>query len=103
MRRVGPNAYVLELPSDYGISSTFNILDLVECRKLATIPSEPFRPDLSFKSEPNPEFPPPIIPERGERIKHVLDDQAITIRGKGYQYYLVCWQGRLEFDDSWII
>ena len=102
IRRVGPNAYVLELPPNYGISSTFNILDLVEYREPANIPSEPFEPDLSFESEPEPECPPPNIPERGERIERVLDDQAITTRGKGYQRYLVRWQGRPESDDSWI-
>ena len=29
LQRVGPNAYVLDLPLDLGISSTFNIKDLV--------------------------------------------------------------------------
>ena len=42
VKRVGSNAYVLELPSELGISSTFNITDLVEYREPAVIPSEPF-------------------------------------------------------------
>ena len=52
IEKVGPNAYVLDLPSDWGISSTFNIADLVEYREPAAIPSEYFGPDPSFKSEP---------------------------------------------------
>ena len=42
VKRVGSNAYVLELPPELGISSTFNITDLVEYREPAVIPSEPF-------------------------------------------------------------
>ena len=101
-KRVGSNAYVLELPSDLGISSTFNISDLVEYRAPANIPSEPFEPDHSLESEPTPECPPPNLPVRTERIERVLDDQPISTRNKGYQRYLVRWQGRPESEDSWI-
>ena len=45
IKKVGPYAYVLELPPELGISSTFNISDLVEYREPAMIPSEPFEPD----------------------------------------------------------
>ena len=78
IKRIGSNAYVLELPSDLGISSTFNISDLVEYSAPAIIPSEPFEPDHSFESEPTPECPPPNLPVRTERIECILDDQAIT-------------------------
>ena len=46
IKKVGHNAYVLELPPKFGISSTFNISDLVEYKEPAIIPSEPFGPDL---------------------------------------------------------
>ena len=93
---------MLDLPSDLGISSTFNITDLVEYREPATIPSEAFGPIPSIESDPYPECPPINWPERGERIERILDDQAITTRGRGYQRFLVRWQGRPESDDSWI-
>ena len=35
---------MLDLPLDLGISSTFNIIDLVEYRELAAIPSKAFEP-----------------------------------------------------------
>ena len=82
---------MLELPSDLGISSTFNVSDLVEYRAPATIPSEPFEPDLPVESEPTHECPPVNLPMRNERIERILDDQAITTWNKGYQSYLVCW------------
>jgi len=102
IKKVGPNAYVLELPPKLGISSTVNILDLVEYREPAMIPSEPFGPDPILESEPIPECPPTNWPKRGERIECILDDQAITTRNKGYQRYLVHWQGRSKSENSWI-
>ena len=102
IKKVGPNAYVLELPPEYGISSTFNISDLKEYKGPALIPSEPFEPYNTFESEILPECPPAIPPERKERIDRILDDQSITTRNKGYQRYLVQWQGRPESENSWI-
>ena len=100
--KVGLNAYVLELPPELNISPTFNISDLVEFREPAVIPSEPFGPDPSFKSAPIPECPYTNWPERKDRIERILDDQAVSTRNKGYQRYLVSWQGRPESEDSWI-
>ena len=102
IEKVGPSAYVLELPPELGISSTFNISNQVEYREPAVIPSEPFEPDQILESEPDPECPPTNWPERGERIERILDNQTICTRNKGYQRYLVRWQGRPESEDSWI-
>ena len=103
IKKVGPNAYVLELPPELGISSTFNVADLVEYREPAMIPSEAFGPNPSFESDPIPERPSANWPKRKDRIEKILDDQAITIRNKGYQRYLIRWHGRSESEDSWII
>ena len=101
IRKLGSNAYLLELPQDYGISPTFNISDLTEYKEPALIPSEPFGPYLSSESEYLPECP-PNIPERKERIERILDDQITTTRNRSYQRYLVRWQGRPESEDSCI-
>ena len=102
IKKVGPNAYVLELPPELGISSTFNISDLTEYREPALIPSEPFGPTPSFESDPVPEYPQNTWPERKNRVERILDDQAISTRNRGYQRYLVRWQGQPESEDSWI-
>ena len=52
LKRVGSNAYVVDLPNDYGISSTFNVSDLVAYRDPTAIPSEPFEPSPTVVSDP---------------------------------------------------
>ena len=42
LKRMGPNAYVIDLPYDYGISSSFNIEDSVAYKSPTAIPDTPF-------------------------------------------------------------
>ena len=102
LQKIGSNAYILELPSDLGISLTFNISDLIEYKEPMMIPSEPFRPDHVFESEPVLECPPTTIPQKRENFEQILDDKIVTTRNKDYYRYLVRWQGRPESDNSWV-
>ena len=102
LKKIGSNAYILELPSDLGISPTFNVSDLIEYKEPMMIPSEPFGPDHIFESEPVPEYPPTTIPQKKEKIEQILDDKIVTTRNKDYYRYLVRWQGRPDSDNSWI-
>jgi hypothetical protein len=70
LKRIGSNAYVIELPSDYGISSTFNIEDLVAYKGPATIPDDPFT-----EPSPTPTISPDfdtIPPTSHPHIKNLL-------------------------------
>jgi hypothetical protein len=66
LKRIGFNAYVIELLSDYGISSTFNIEDIVAYKGPATIPDDPFTeppllPPLALTLTPSPQTSHPHI------------------------------------------
>ena len=49
LKRVRSNAYVVDLPPDFGINSTFNVTDLVTFRDLTVIPNDPFEPSPPFE------------------------------------------------------
>jgi hypothetical protein len=104
LKRIGSNAYVIELPSDYGISSTFNIEDLIAYKGPATIPDDPFT-EPSPTPTISPDFdtiPPNIPPTHKESIDAILDEQVILTRDGTVQRFLVRWHGRPESDCTWI-
>ena len=49
LKQIGLNAYVIDLPHDYGISLSFNIEDLVAYKSPTAILDTPF-----YESLPNP-------------------------------------------------
>ena len=100
LKKIRPNAYMLELPPDLDISLTFNVSDLIEYKELALIPSEPFEPD-SIMSKPTFECLPAILPEQSDRVECILDDQTITTQNKCYQRYLVHWKGYPIEERTW--
>jgi len=101
MKSNGPNAYIPEISPNLCISSTFIILDLIESKEPAVIPSESIEPVPFFVSEPTPKQSHIILPFGEEKIERTLDDQAISTWDGDYQHNLVRWQGRLKFENLW--
>ena len=91
LKWIGSNAYVIELSSDSGISSTFNIEDLVAYKGLATIPNNPFI-EPSPTPTISPDFdtiPPNIPPTHKESIDAIFDEQVVFTRDGTVQRFLV--------------
>ena len=104
LSRIGENAYVVDIPHSWGISSTFNVADLASHQA----------PPLSSDGEPSSTGPfserefamestPPILPpDWHERVEEILRE-VIDFSGDGVsRRFLVRWQGRPSEDDAWI-
>jgi len=60
-KKLGSNAYIMDLPSDYGISTTFNVSDLIKYKESISIFSDLFEPNSFDESDPPSECPQPRV------------------------------------------
>ena len=91
LSKVGENGYAIDIPSNWGIHSTFNIEDLVAYKGSIALPSNPpYEPTIE-SNHTIPEFTPNPYPEPSTRsfcadnIESILDDQVTVTRGGSYQ------------------
>ena len=91
LQRVGPNAYVLDLPHDFGISSTFNIEDLIAYHKPLPIPDDPFEIPLNSPSDDPIEtsIPFTLTSAQKDNIDAILDEQVVFNKNGEVQRFLV--------------
>ena len=90
LKRLGENAYLLELPLNLHFNQIFNVEDLYIYHGYHNDVSEEL--DLQL---------PPTLSPRPE-IEYVLDDQLVSTRQGGYQNFLVKWRGKPHFENTWI-
>jgi hypothetical protein len=95
LKRLGTNAYHLELPPTLSISPIFNVEDLTA---YLGSPAEVSQATATAA-------PPANLPTHApscDQIDAILDDQLVSTRKGGYQKFLVRWKNRLASDDSWL-
>lgn len=99
LKQVRPNAYMLNLPSDLGISSTFHVDHLISFHGPTSPLLDPFSNQQALLTQfPQPTPPPPPLAHRKEVIEGILDEYTISMRQGGYQKYLLKWKDTLETD-----
>ena len=98
IKKMGSNAYVIDLPSDFGISPIFNIEDITA-----------FKGDTidvvgNSQTEDMPASIPkiPAAPAPKDEIAAIIDHQFISTRRGGYYKFLVHWKHRSTSDSTWI-
>jgi hypothetical protein len=104
LKRVGPNAYVIDLPSHFGYHSTFNVEDLVAYKGHFNPSNDLFLPP-SVDLDPEPVATPtpvPSIPAHRDKIDAILDEQTVLTNDGEVQRFLVCWVDRPDSDCAWI-
>ena len=89
LKSISSNAYVLDLPSDFDVSSTFNVEDLTLCRGH----------DTDGDTEEQTIALPSNLPLVDE-IVDVLDDQLVSTRQRGFQKFYVHWKNRPLSDTT---
>ncbi|KAK8934500.1 hypothetical protein KSP39_PZI014301 [Platanthera zijinensis] len=97
-KRLGENAYLVDLPLEFGTSLIFNVADLYPFR--GTPPATPVPPPI-LEPGTTAGFQPAFTPTT-EEIDQVLDVREFQTRAGAYQRYLVTWKGRDILDSSWV-
>ncbi|CAL2257726.1 unnamed protein product [Prunus armeniaca] len=100
IRKLGSNAYLIELPADMHISPIFNVSDLTPYRGTF---SPPISMDAAQGSAPHMV---PRIPATSSAItdqtEDVLGHEVVASSTRGSTRYLVRWVGRPATEDTWI-
>jgi len=100
IKKLGSNAYLIELPADMHISPIFNVSDLSPYRGTF---SPPISMDVAQGSIP-PMVPriPSTISAPTDQIADVLDHEVVASSTGGSTRYLVRWVGKPATENTWI-
>ena len=100
IRKMGSNAYLLDLPNDMDISPVFNVEDLLPYRGTFEPSTLPFSVSAGEASKGAPTMP--SLQFSKETVDTILDAEFVSSRDGGFRRFLVKWHGRLDSDATWI-
>ncbi|BFG30068.1 hypothetical protein CerSpe_163420 [Prunus speciosa] len=101
LRKLGANAYLVELPSDVHISPIFNVSDLFPIRGT-------FTPPIAIEMTPTiiPPHAAPCVPASHaaptDQISQVLDHEVVASALGGFSHFLVRWVGHPDTNATCI-
>ena len=104
LSKINDNAYIVDIPHDWGISNSFNISDLVEFHESDDIPNDMFSSPTPLENEDshNSFLSPNLVTNVG-LIDKIIDHRTIITDSKEDDYeFLVQWKGKPISDASWI-
>ncbi|KAI9200022.1 hypothetical protein LWI28_001578 [Acer negundo] len=101
LKRLGSNAYLLDLPADLPISPVLNVSNLYPYR--GTFEPPVLSSDVSAGPS-NSSLPciPPVAANHVDQVEQILDDSLVTSIQGGCRQFLVRWHGRSSAEDTWI-
>jgi len=108
LKKINPNAYITDLPLDFGISSIFNISALVAYKYFSFNHDNPLvdldelTPSLFFGDSACHHYLLTPVSFAAEQIDIIQDDQIISTRDGGCRRYLLRWNSHHESDDAYI-
>ncbi|KAG6790223.1 hypothetical protein POTOM_006371 [Populus tomentosa] len=97
-KKLGSNACVIDLPSEFGISPIFNIEDITAFK--GDINDHDHRSQTEDTPACLPKAPTTSTPQ--EDIASISDHQFVSTRRGGYYKFLVQWRHRSLSDSAWI-
>ena len=100
IRKLGSNAYLLDLHNDMNISHVFNIEDLLPYR--STFEPYTLLSSVSVSEGSKGASTVPLLQYSKEMMNIILDDKFVTSRDSGFRHFLVKWHVRPDSDDTWI-
>ena len=104
LSKINDNAYIVDIPYDWGISNSFNISDLIEFHENKDIPNDMFSSPIPLENEDsqNSLLSPNLMSNVG-LIDKIIDHRTITTDSKEDDYeFLVQWKDKPISDASWI-
>lgn len=129
LKKIGENAFVLDLPSDWGVSPIFNVSDLTMFvpppQELSSMSSSPstnnsnglgsgrsddlssmlstgIPPDGESRFIPNADMF-PRFPKTFSSPDRILDMEPLTTADGDTRRFLIRWRDRPPSDDSWVL